>query len=57
MKHPFLLALTVASILAAETSACTFFTKTLNGQTLVGNSEDYYEADTCAVFLPAEPSK
>ncbi|KKM08201.1 hypothetical protein LCGC14_1726230, partial [marine sediment metagenome] len=38
-------------------SACTFFMKTQDGQTLAGNSEDYYEADTCAVFLPPTKGK
>ena len=55
----FLLSLAVAAALIwpPSASACTFFTKTQDGQTLAGNSEDYYEADTCAVFLPAEKGK
>ena len=37
--------------------ACTFFVKTLNGVTLAGNSEDYYEADTYAVIIPPSEGK
>ena len=55
----FLLPLAVAVVLISVPSgpACTFFMKTQDGQTLAGNSEDYYEADTCAVFMPAEKGK
>jgi hypothetical protein len=51
------LAVAVALISPPSVTACTFFMKTQDGQTLAGNSEDYYEADTCAVFLPPEKGK
>ena len=38
-------------------TACTFFVKTSDGVTLAGNSEDSYEADTCAVIIPSSPGK
>ena len=53
----FSLAVAVALISPPSVMACTFFMKTQDGQTFAGNSEDYYEADTCAVFLPPEKGK
>lgn len=37
--------------------SCTMFTKTADGRTFVGNSEDYFEADTHAVFIPPSEGK
>ena len=42
---------------AVPATACTFFVKTADGVTLAGNSEDYYEADTCAVIIPPSHGK
>lgn len=42
---------------ARPAMACTFFVKTQGGVTLAGNSEDYYEADTCAVIIPPSEGK
>lgn len=54
-----LLPLVLAAVLVPTpaVTACTFFTKTLDGRTLAGNSEDYHEADTCVVFLPPTEGK
>ncbi len=55
----FLLSIVLIAVLVPTpaVTACTFFTKTLDGQTLAGNSEDYFEADTCVVFLPPTEGK
>lgn len=42
---------------AVPATACTFFVNTADGVTLAGNSEDYYEADTCAVIIPPSRGK
>jgi hypothetical protein len=54
----FILSLGVGLLLqTAPTTACTIFKMTESGRTLVGNNEDWLDADAKVWFLAAEPGK
>jgi len=55
MKRMILLIL--ISVMAYNVFACSMFTKTQNGQTLVGNNEDWKDPQTIVWFVPAEEDR